>query len=160
MKRYTLILLSIFSYCVCNAQNIKLNTATHQGWSGGIAGRYGDNYSFTILYSGNKEEPKLDKIWIGDIPFNLVIIDSAELYGNVKRTKRTNSWEYTITVGTSHDEYAEKNFPKNSNEKKEKQPKPPIKYSGVALISYHYKGEEKYFIINKILKEFEPINYP
>ncbi len=160
LRKYTILLLFCFFYNVSNAQTIKLTEATHQGWSGGNAGRYGAKYYFTILCKDFKEEPKLDKIWIENSQFNLVVRDSIEIYGNVKRSKRNNTLQYTITVGTSHDEYAEKNFPKNNSQKQEKEPKPPIKFSGLALISYHYKGVEKYFIINKTLTELEPINYP
>ncbi len=39
-------------------------------------------------------------------------------------------------------------------------PSPPFKYSGIALLSYKYKGEEKYFIVDKITSFGQPVNYP
>ena len=61
----------LFGLCLpvaVSARNIRLVNSTDQSWSGGVAGRAGNNYTFTIEFSGFKSDPLPDTLWIGQQP--------------------------------------------------------------------------------------------
>jgi hypothetical protein len=162
MRPHLLIILflSLFVQAKSYAQNVKLVNATQQSWSGGIAGRHGDNYTFVIEFSKYSKEPVPDTLWIGQQPIALQVSDSGV-------TPRTNtvtisgkhSIRYEISAGTSANEYTD-HYPITGNKKEARQPHAPIKCKGVALLSYQYNGRHHYFEISKIMKVFPPISYP
>ncbi|MCF8450500.1 MAG: hypothetical protein K9G49_11580 [Taibaiella sp.] len=63
-----LLLLFCLAAPQAQAQKAKLIDATEQCWSGGIAGRHGCNYTFTIDFVSKSDEIQADSIWIGDKP--------------------------------------------------------------------------------------------
>ena len=141
------------------AQTIKLVNSTDQGWSGGVAGRTGNNYTFSIEFSGFKPDPIPDTIWIGQTPVQLSITDSGDTQANTKRTKKKSSIKFNISAGTSEDEYADR-YPTPDNMRKEVPSHCPITYKGVALLSYKYKGKKHYYVISRIMTTYPPADYP
>ena len=159
LKLLSLLILLNFPF-VLYAQNVRMINSTEQSWSGGIAGRSGTNYSFVVGFSEYHQEPLPDTLWIGEEPFKIVITDSTNgQNGNTKCIRSKKSVRFEISAGTYHDEYADR-YPKPGNEKKPPLPHPPVKYKGVALLSYRYKGRQHYYTINRIMKVFPPVNYP
>ena len=146
---------------VAKAQSIKTLEATRQNWSGGIAGRYGTNYTFKIEFSDFVGKTVLDTIWVDNLPFAIFVFDSSSTYWNTKCTKKKKSIFYEISIGTSHDEHLEMDRQiRDGQNKKYILPKPPVKINGVAMVRYFVNGKAKYYQINRFLKELDPINYP
>jgi hypothetical protein len=158
LKNYIVFLL--FLPLITSGQSIKLINSTSQSWSGGIAGRHGVNYSFEIEFSNIKKDINPDTIWIDHraIPIILTETNLSENV-NTRKIRKKDSVRFEIHTGTSYDDYEYRNqLP--GDEKKKKEVNPPIPYKGVALLSYKYKGKEKYFVIDKIMKSMTPLNYP
>ena len=143
--------------CLVTAQQIKLVSSTVQRWSGGVAGRHGSHYFFTIRCSGTKVEMRPDTLWIENeyIPLFLAPAQGA----NTKRTTIHNATTFEITVSTAHDDYAERS-PGSAPGSSYLQAPAPISYKGVALLSYRYRGVRRFYTIAGILKENPPIAYP
>jgi hypothetical protein len=141
------------------AQNIRMISSTQQSWSGGIAGRYGSNYTFTIEFSQYRGEPVPDTLWIGKHPIVLVPPGYSALEeANTKCTRKNNSVTFEIQARTFFDDYADRySLPGNEYMKEAKAPMP---YKGVALLSYRYKGKQQYYEISRIMTAFPPVNYP
>ncbi len=155
---FCITLLSNFN---ARSQTVKIISASEQKWAGGAAGRTGTYNHFEIEFKGFKNEPLPDTIWIGQEAIPLVITDAKEApTGNTIRTKTKKSIKFQIKVGTAHNEYAELNPQVGPNEKKIALPKPPVKYKGVALLSYKNKGHETYFTIPKYTIKPDQANYP
>ena len=157
---YTILAFNLLSY-TANAQTIKLLNSTRQSWGGGIAGHYGDYYTFSVAFSDYSNEPLPVTLWVDNEPFVLTITDeSTPNGGNMKRKKANGKIVFEISVSTSHDEYMEKEMLLKGENVKKKTPRPPITYKGVALLSYKYGTELKNFIIPKIIINYPPIDYP
>jgi hypothetical protein len=157
-SRFVLILAACLSFNRSFAQHARVINSSEQSWSGGIAGRYGNNYSFTIEFSDCKQQPELDTLWVGGRFFKCILSDSLQ-QGNtrVKVNKKKKTVTFDINVGYSGDEYAERNM--RPGEKRPDQPKPPA-YNGVALLQYSYKGKARKCAVANYKKVFPPINYP
>lgn len=141
------------------AQQIKVTEATEQSWSGGIAGRRGQYYKFVIVFSGVRGKQYPDTLWIGDKP--IALWDKAHEYQQpnvrVKSAKKTTEW----TINTTVDNSDYNNYPHApEEEKKPAQPKPPIKYDGVALLKYKVGKKTKFYTITKIQTHLPAVNYP
>ncbi|MCW3123080.1 MAG: hypothetical protein JWQ38_2572 [Flavipsychrobacter sp.] len=149
----------LFMPYLLHAQKIKVISATHAGWSGGAAGHHGDNYVFTIEFSDYKTEPVPDTVWVGNDVVQVVLTNndpSQSVNTKVSRIKR--SLRFEISARVAHDDYADR-YPSQGQEKKV-QPHAPIKYSGVALLTYKYNGKRQHFTIPKITTEYPHANYP
>ena len=152
----------VFSFCavvMVHSQTVKELDNTAQGWSGGICCISGVNYNFNMEFSGYKNEPIPDTIWVGGEDIPLVITDSAldGMTANSRRSRIGKTIKFQFAVGVSHDEKSNE-FPGYEEHK----PKPaPIQFTGVALVSYHEKGSSKrqYYVVKKV-KELEYQNYP
>lgn len=143
------------------AQTVKIISASEQQWFGGAAGRSGTYNHFDIEFKGFKSTPLPDTMWIGQEACPLIITDEKEsATGNTIRFKSKKSVKFQIRVGTAHNQYAELNPPGDPNAKKIAPPKPPVKYKGVALMSYKYKGHENYITIPKYTVKPDAANYP
>ncbi len=148
------------------AQYVKLVESSEMNWSGGVAGRRGTNYNFTVDFIQFKKEPVPDTIWIKNTPFSFLQVGSTpQGTANIKKTIGKKSVQYSISVAISHDDYRERVIapPGSGEEKEHKQQtaaRAPVKYKGVALLSYTYKGERHYFEITGITKKLPPVNYP
>ena len=138
--------------------------STEQTWSGGIAGKHGVNYSFSIEFSKYKKEPVPDTLWIDKHPIPLSLQNIPRSQSNTKVIRKKKTVQYEINAGVSFDDYeyrfANPEQMETETESKKKVPNPPITYKGVALLSYQYKGKQQYFVIPKIMKIFPPVNYP
>ncbi len=152
--------LLLFSACTAVAQNVRLINSTEQSWSGGIAGRHGANYNFIVEFSGYRTEPVPDTVWIGKTPYPVITDNNNQYNVNTKRVAGKRGVQFSIAVGVARDDYAEQLPTPGNNEKKAPKPVPPVRYKGVALLSYKYRGEERYFEINKIFTRYPPVNYP
>ena len=155
-----------FSLLVCpivvQAQKVKLAASSSKSWSGGIAGRYGTNYSFTVEFSDYvKGEPKPDTLWIGNkcIPL-LVKVESSPAAFNTVRTKNNGKLTFVISCVTDNRDDKQRTTPDNTIQRRVPTPVPPKKYKGVALLSYKYQGRHQYFVIDKIITVSPPVNYP
>ncbi len=150
------ILLPALSY----GQKATLVNSTERCWSGGIAGRHGCNYTFSIAFS--KIRPRPDTLWIGDSPIELIEKrEKPASGGNMKVTTTKNKVQFDITAGTSFDDSYDRNRPHAPGEDPDA-PKatPPKKYKGVALLSYKYKGKRYYYEVTKIMEKHPHQNYP
>ena len=153
--------IALGSNFIAQSQTIKIIRSSEQHWYGGAAGRSGTYNQFEIEFKGFKTEPLPDTIWIGQEACPLIITDAKEApTGNTIKTKTKKSIKILIKVGTAHNEYAELNPQVCPNEKKIVPPKPPVKYKGVALLSYKNNGHETYFSIPKYTVKPDPANYP
>ena len=152
-------LLAMSVVCSATAQSVKLINSTHQRWSGGVAGRSGDRYGFTIEFSKYKQEPVPDTLWIGKKPFAIKIGENNSFRnGNTKLTRSKNKLTFEINENITKNEYYNPNEPPQEHEPNTSQPPKP--YQGVALLSYTYKGHIHYYTVKTITKETEPANYP
>ena len=140
-------------------QQVKLVNSTLTEWSGGIAGRMGNNYTFTIDFSDfGLVTPVPDTLWIEGNPVPLTCCTQPGRQGcNAQKTIMKKAIRYEITAGTSKDEY---NMYGPEPKKRRPRPGPPVQFTGVALISYQYDGKQKYFVVKRIMKQYPPINYP
>ena len=156
MIRYMFLALFIFSSSLSMAQTLKLVNSTRRDWSGGVAGRHGINYEFTIECPISKRDPIPDTLWIDGkaIPLNIATEDgSADPHITITRTKKKVRFE--IRVGLSYDDNL--NRPGQPMVRKAIPPRP---YKGIALLSYTYAGITKYFEITKIFVKYPPVDYP
>lgn len=133
------------------AQDVKLVNSSRQDWSGGIAGRHGSNCSFTIEMDDYKRDPVPDSLWMEG---SLILL--SEQNGNVIKTRHGDTVRFDIRAVISKDTYADVYYP----EKGSKVINPPMAYSGVALLSYSYKGRQHYFVVDKIMNYLPHIAYP
>ncbi len=141
-------------------QTVEQVHSTRQDWSGGIAGSSGSNYTFTIRFSHCRREPRPDTIWIGQTPVPIVIADSLLLQANTHRHPGgRGAVTFDINVVISGNKYPQI-YPDRDTPPQAVLPHSPIPYTGVALLSYKYKGRHKYFVISKIIKTFPPVSYP
>ncbi len=151
---FVLLLLSF--HCPILAQTIKLISATDQGWSGGVAGRHGNNYNFVINCSNLKQEIVPEAIWIGREMIQLNLKDSVS-QGNtiIQYSKNKSAAVIKVAVSTTYDDYNMHQGKASAN-----QQAPPVIYKGVTLISYRYNGQKHYYTIRRFTVVFPPINYP
>ncbi len=141
------------------SQSVKLIASTHQRWSGGVAGRHGDRYGFTVEFSHYKKEPIPDTLWIGKDPFAVKVGQNNSFKnGNAKLIRSKNKISFEINENITRNDYYNPNEPPRKQEADKRQPPKP--YKGVALLSYIYKGHHHYFEISQIMSEAEPANYP
>lgn len=155
MKPFVLSIL-LFLPVPAQAQKGTMLGATEQCWSGGIAGRHGCNYTFSISFAGG--EPVPDTIWIGDDPIP-IRHHTGDGNDNTTIVHKGRATKLTIRAGTSHDDYAERYAPYPDAIPKP-HPVAPIKYQGVALLSYTSNGKRRYFTIPHITERLPHISYP
>ncbi len=158
-------ILSAFIICLwtmsfVHAQTVKELNNTAQGWSGGVCCRSGVNYNFNLEFTGFKNEPVPDTIWVGGECIPVTISDSTtdRYYANTFRTRLGKTIKFHFSVGISHDEMDDFRHMGKEPEK----PKPaPIQYTGVALVSWYQKGVTKrqFYVIKKV-QELEYQSYP
>ncbi len=143
------------------AQQVRVITCTEQDWAGGIAGHSGANYTFTIEFTGYTQEPQPLAIWIGSDVFQLTTGDSTTL-GNtsIQQLAKGKKMRVKITVGTFHDEYADRYELLWGGQQKKEPPKPPIAFNGKALLVYAYRGQTKYLEIKKIMDMLPRMDLP
>lgn len=138
-----------------NAQTVKLINSSEQQWSGGVAGKRGTRYSFVVEFAGLATEPVPDTIWVGREPI-AILTTTREQYANTKITRKGKSVRFEINVNTQSDDY-EYNHPTQDARQR---PGPPIKYKGIALLSYRNNNRRCYFVIGKIITHYDHISYP
>jgi hypothetical protein len=152
-----MLLLSLIS----SAQKPKLIEAISTSWSGGIAGKYGVGYVFIVEFNANgMEQPMPDTLWIGNRCIPLSLTNTAGKSYNMIKTVKKKKVTYKVWGGTSNEDEPSITYPGTPTEKKIPDPLPPIKYKGVALLSYRYKEQRSFYIIEKILTFGTPVNYP
>ena len=159
--RRTALLILLFLPIVTYAQNVKLINSSSTDWSGGVAGHAGTRYTFTIECSGfDRAAFTLDTIWIGNDPTRLLVkIDDKTAFNTVCKAGK-KSIVYTINLAVDRSFHTSVEDPYSSGNKTIKTAKPPLKYKGVALLSYHYKGKPYHFVIDKTTIKYPPISYP
>lgn len=158
-----LLIFSILLPLFCHAQKVKLLQATSTGWSGGIAGRYGTGYNFIVQFSHcGKQEPEPDTLWIGNKYIPLVTKPASGQSYNLIKTAERKKVTFQVWGGTSWEDEEKPilHYPNSPEQKKINKPFPPIRYEGVALLSYKYNGKQRYFVIDKIMTFGTPVNYP
>jgi hypothetical protein len=165
MKNHSLFVLVLLGVVAslssdCHAQKISMVSSTERHWSGGIAGHRGVNYTFSIRFEAFRNAPEPDTIWIGNEPIP-ILIKGAEPNRpfNTTITRFSKSVQFDISAGTAKDDYADRYAP-YSGKKEEEKPQPPIEYHGAAMISYKVDGKKRYYVINKIMHKYPPVNYP
>ncbi len=159
--RRTALLILLFLPIVTYAQNVKLINSSSTDWSGGVAGHAGTRYTFTIECSGfDRAAFTLDTIWIGNDPTRLLVKVNDKTAFNTVFKAGKKGVVYTINAAVDRSFHATVEDPYGNGNKTIKTAKPPLKYKGVALLSYHYKGKPYHFVIDKITIKYPPISYP
>lgn len=142
------------------AGRVKVISSSSQSWSGGVAGMHGARYHFTIEFSGFKQSPQPDTIWIGA---DFIRLDTTyQPSGSsmkMKNSKSKNTYTFEINANITHNESMMLNIEGPKKEKVVK-PKPPIVTKGVAILSYKDGKKQSYFIVNKINDILPAIQYP
>lgn len=141
------------------SQTVKLINSTRLDWSGGIAGRYGSNFTFSLEFSNYRSEPLPDTIWIGQSPIPILLANTRDLQTNAKRIPGKKTVRFDINVGTSSHDLAGR-MPGPGDPPKAITTKSPIAYTGVALLSYKYKRKTRYYTVKNIITTFPPVSYP
>jgi hypothetical protein len=164
MTYYLKLTLLLLLPLTLHAQDVKLINSTQQSWSGGIAGRRGSNYTFSISFSNYKSEPVPDTIWIGQHPVPLIPGQNCKhTVANTRSHHKKPIITFDISAGVSHDDYADR-YPHDpsdpTGQKKAQAEHARIPYEGVALLSYQYKGKQYFYTIPRIITNYPPVNYP
>src|SRR4051812_36718688 len=115
-----------FAPILLQAQGVKLVSSTRQDWSGGIAGKRGSNYTFTIEFYNCPKEPMPDTIWV----WQDAIVLNEDPPPNVKRTRKGDTVRFDIRANIHKDDYRDR----YSLGEQQKEIPPPMKYNGVALL--------------------------
>jgi len=140
---------------VSKAQTVR--AATEQCWSGGVAGKHGCNYSFSIEFGTQMQTVLPDTLWIGETSIPLLLKNGEG--GNLKKVRTKGGIRFEISAGTHFDDHELYPHPPGEAEHTEA-PKPPRKYKGAALLSYIQAGKQQYFVIPKIITHLPHISYP
>lgn len=156
MKHISLAILLIL-HLALKAQDLKVIKATKQEWSGGVAGRYGENYYIKFQTKNYNTHP--DSVWIGGDGFKMNF--EGEYTGSKRKIDSVHHIvTYSFSIGTSHDEYADEqrilNPVKSDSTAK---PHPVRHFAGEALITYSFQHKKKTLIV-KQFQTLEPIAYP
>ncbi len=148
----------LFSPNIVAAQTTKLINSTQQNWSGGIAGRSGSNYIFIVEFSGFRNEPVPDTIWIKHLPVPIVMRENNKhIAVNTKVIRSKRSVRFEINAATAKDENG---FSPLDESKQGASPHCPITCKGVAILSYRCNGKQRYYEITRVMKIYPPVNYP
>ena len=135
------------------SDRIELVNAYSQDWIAGVPdGNNGTNYVFAIKVLKSSKHLKFDELWIGDeeIPFRL--FTGLNTTGDSVFAKNDTIYlRGQILIENSFID--SENKPVLSESEDVSIPKPPIDYTGEALIVYSYKGRQKYLIVNDIEKK-------
>ncbi len=142
-------------FCFFCFDKFEIIEATSQKWHGGARGSgFGTYYELTIIPKANSEKLIFNQIWIGKKHFKVSTFQKGKKMRNNLFGKGD-----TITIML--------------NDKVELKPLPfvekdgcliekhelPYKYEGKALLSYTYKGKQKYKEIESFKKK-KVLNYP
>ncbi len=139
----------------------KLVNSTERCWSGGVAGKHGCHYTFTVNFTAQVQYAEPDTLWLADKPYALTLKNKENAAGgNMTRTPVKNGMGYEIAISTHFDDQ-EDQHPHAPGEKELPKPAlPPIKYNGFALLSYKNNGKQRYFTIAKIMTTYPHVSYP
>lgn len=160
MRNTCLLLMLLFPLLV-NAQTVKVISSASTDWSGGVAGHAGTRYTFSIAFAGfDKNGLQPDTLWIGDKPTALKVKENDKGDFNTTRSTSKGKVTYTINAAIDRSTHIYSPEPYGLDHKEADAEKPPLKYKGVALLAYHYKGRISYFVIDKIITKYPPISYP
>lgn len=130
--------------------------ATRRCWSGGIAGRHGCDYTFSILFKPAGAAIVPEKIWVDGQEVPLLLKAKDGMQANVSLTRSARGLQLDIAAGSSFDDG--NMYPSPDDKTK---PKPVLrKYNGAALLAYKLNGKRKYFTVKKITVEHPPVSYP
>src|SRR5687767_793278 len=140
LMKMLVVLWTIFPASVFS-QQVKIISATKQGWAAGVCCRSGVNYNIQLQFFNMKERVELDSLWIDG---NCVVLSK---YNN-KDLKKSDSCYVIIQEGVSWDDgMPMENWCFDATK------------AGV-LISYYIKGKKKWLNITPYIKELEFLAYP
>lgn len=143
------------------SQKAKLVSAIRQCWSGGIAGRHGCNYNFIFEIKSKKGVPIPDTIWVTGRKIALIEDKGPSTTGgNMKSSLQGKKYRVEISVGTTFTDYSIQKQGITTQSTPERIESAPIPYIGAALVTYRVSGERKYFVIDKITREYPAASYP
>ncbi len=163
MRSFKLVIKVVFLFVLCRfnaqAQAIQLVFASVQKWSGGVAGRYGSNYTFVINCTNLRHTLMPDTIWINNESIPLFTCDSVSTRNTkISYNKNKSTARIEFNVGTQTNEFTGPDISAFTGTKFKSHC--PVACKGVALIGYKYGGNERYYSVGRITKIFPPINYP
>ena len=151
-------LLLFFIFINASAQKVSVISSTKQPWSGGVAGRSGARYSFSLGFSSAKSQAVPDSIWIEDEVFPLKLSDATHTDGNMTSTATKRARIFQININLYHDRYA---MPGDAGSKPHgDKVTPPVHFDGIALVSWTYKGKKKFYEIKRLTNTLQAANYP
>jgi len=150
-KLLTVLIMLTCSVGYSFAQKVRVIKATSQGWSGGVAGSYGTNYSIEIK---SDSRITIDSIYVNRQGIEME--DNANGPGTVVFDSLNHT--YTINAIESHQE---DQYPDPTNlDKVSSSTTPSLRhYVGDALIIYEYKGMKQLYSV-KQFQSLPPIDYP
>ncbi|MBE2290546.1 MAG: hypothetical protein IAE95_13390 [Chitinophagaceae bacterium] len=129
--------------------------ATRRCWSGGIAGRHGCDYTFSILFKPAGASIVPEKIWVDGQEVPLLLKAENGMQANVSLSRSARGLQLDIAVGSQFDDG--NMYTPASDRPKTKSLR---KHAGVALLAYKFNGKMKYFTVKKIMVEHPPVSYP
>ena len=139
------------------AQKVKVVDAEKQPWSGGVAGRHGNNYNITLQFSGCKDAlPVGDTLWIEQ---DCIVLHDDASAGVAYTIKRSGS-KAVMSIHANVVHFDNDRVRKQLGGKEPVKTDPPFKYSGAGLLSYTWKGQKKYYTIKQFTKTQPPVAYP
>ncbi len=145
---FTFLLFPFFGF---SQKGFKLNTATAQHWSGGIAGHVGTNYFMEFICSP-KDSIVIDSIYINNQAYKTINSnDASHTAFWFKRDKN----HISLIVAES---FFQCSYPVEGDTIVKKQ-KPMPKFNGAALVVYHIHHKKKKMIV-KSFTALPPVNYP
>lgn len=144
---FTFLLFPVFCF---SQKGLKLQTATWQGWSGGVAGYVGVNYYMDFTCSP-KDSIVIDSIYINNNAYAVVHSNNAS---NVAFWFKRDKKHVTLGLQEAHFQCT---YPIAGDTIVQK--KQAIKIKGAALVVYHVNGKKKKISIPSF-KVLPPLSYP
>ncbi len=132
---------------------MKLVDSTSQEWAGGMyESGYGTNYKITLIAKRGSEKLQINELWIGQDYFEVHAVKDLS-----RRSDLSFDRKDTVYVVSSINFKPDKDG--TMVQVKAIKKDPPIKYEGVALIGYTWKGKKKFLKI-KSFRKLEKLIYP
>lgn len=157
MKAVFSIFLTLSLFQTLKSQTITINSATSQGWAGGVCCATGTNYQIQLKVTGADKKFKLDTLWIGEKYF---LLDKTNAYSVVK-SERNGEVYYSLNAGISENKNERYfNLERKEDVKDVKEIVSPPKHSGSACVIYTDNNKKKKIIEIASFKELPYLAYP
>ncbi len=142
------VLFSLLALCFfCNKDKIEVIDAYSQEWIAGQQdGNNGTNYMFTVAVLKSSKHLEFKELWIGDEKISFKVFNNRQSTNDLTFAKNDTIFLRGQIITNNY------LFDKNKNNDITPE-KPPIEYTGEALIVYSYHCKQKYFVVTDIEKK-------